>query len=81
MMVFALCLVMAGVATLLVLPFEGSSSYLPREGVKKGDYFSQYRPPKGAPKFFIAFAARMFAIAATSGIAIYQWSSCAGWFG
>ena len=73
MMVFALCLVMAGVATLLVLPFEGSSSYLPREGVKKGDYFSQYRPPKGAPKFFIAFAARMFAIAATSGIAIYQW--------
>lgn len=73
MMVFALCLVVAGVATLLVLPFEGSSSYLPREGVKKGDYFSQYRPPKGAPKFFIAFAARMFAIAATSGIAIYQW--------
>ena len=73
MMVFALCLVVAGVATLLVLPFEGSSSYLPRESVKKGDYFSQYRPPKGAPKFFIAFAARMFAIAATSGIAIYQW--------
>ena len=73
MMVFALCLVVAGAATLLVLPFEGSSSYLPREGVKKGDYFSQYRPPKGAPKFFIAFAARMFAIAATSGIAIYQW--------
>lgn len=55
MMVFALCLVVAGMATLLVLPFEGSSSYLPREDVKKGDYFSQYRPPKGAPKFFIAF--------------------------
>ena len=58
---------------MMVFAFEGSSSYLPREGVKKGDYFSQYRPPKGAPKFFIAFAARMFAIAATSGIAIYQW--------
>ena len=39
----------------------------------KGDFFSQYRPPQNAPKFSVAFAARMFAVAATAGIAVYQW--------
>lgn len=69
----SLWFIVAAVAALLVAPREPSSSYLPREKVKNGDFFSQYRPPKGAPKFFVAFAARMFAVAATTGIAVYQW--------
>ena len=73
MLVFAGWLVVAAVVTLLVLPFEGASSYLPRRDVEKGDFFSQYRPPQNAPKFSVAFAARMFAVAATAGIAVYQW--------
>ena len=63
----------AGGVTLLILPFEGASSYLPRRDIEKGDFFSQYRPPQNAPKFSVAFAARMFAVAATAGIAVYQW--------
>lgn len=64
---------MAGIVTLLVLPREGSSTYMPRESVRKGSFFSQYRPPKHAPKFAVAFIARMLAVAATTLIAVYQW--------
>lgn len=70
---FAIWLVVAGIVTLLVLPFEGTSTYMPREDVRKGSFFSQYRPPKGAPKFFVAFVARTFAVAAPAMIAVYQW--------
>lgn len=62
-----------GIVTLLVLPREGSSTYMPRESVRKGSFFSQYRPPKHAPKFAVAFIARMLAVAATTLIAVYQW--------
>ena len=65
--------VIAAAVTLLVLPFEGSSSYLPRRSARSSDYFSQYLPPKGAPKFFAAFAARMMGVAATAGITVFQW--------
>ena len=65
--------VVAAVVTLLVLPFEGTSSYLPRRAARGSDYFSQYLPPKGAPKFFVAFAARMLGVAATAGITVFQW--------
>ena len=37
---FAGWLVVAAVVTLLVLPFEGASSYLPRRDVEKGDFFA-----------------------------------------
>lgn len=63
----------AAIVTLLVLPFESSSSYLPRRSVKRSDYFSQYRPPKDAPKFYVAFVARMLGVAATVGITVFQW--------
>ena len=63
----------AAIVTLLVLPFESSSSYLPRRSVKRSDYFSQYRPPKDAPKFYVAFVARMLGVATTVGITVFQW--------
>lgn len=69
----AVAFIVAAVITLLVLPREGSSSYLPRRRVRKSDYFSQYAPPKGAPKFFVAFAARMLGVAATIGVTVFQW--------
>ena len=43
-MLFAIWFIVAGIVTLLVLPREGSSTYMPREGVRKGSFFSQYRP-------------------------------------
>ena len=63
----------AAIVTLLILPFESSSSYLPRRSVKRSDYFSQYRPPKDAPKFYVAFVARMLGVATTVGITVFQW--------
>ena len=72
-MLFAIWFIVAGIVTLLVLPREGSSTYMPRESVRKGSFFSQYRPPKHAPKFAVAFIARMLAVAATTLIAVYQW--------
>lgn len=72
-MLFAIWFIAAGAVTLLVLPREGSSTYMPREDVRKGSFFSQYRPPKRAPKFAVAFVARMLAVAATTLIAVYQW--------
>ena len=72
-MLFAIWFIVAGIVTLLVLPREGSSTYMPRESVRKGSFFSQYRPPKHAPKFAVAFIARILAVAATTLIAVYQW--------
>ena len=66
-MLFAIWFIVAGIVTLLVLPREGSSTYMPRESVRKGSFFSQYRPPKHAPKFAVAFIARMLAVAAFVG--------------
>lgn len=69
-MLFAIWFIVAGIVTLLVLPREGSSTYMPRESVRKGSFFSQYRPPKHAPKFAVAFIARILAVAATTLIAV-----------
>lgn len=81
MMVFALCLVVAGVATLLVLPFEGSSSYLPREGVKKGRLFFAVSSAEGRSEVLHCVCRAHVCHRSHFRHCDLPVVSCAGWFG